>query len=152
MTIVPKVLYPKDDYRIVVRQVLRVGDDLHSQFKAQAMLYGRVAHFSAQAKRHVRELKSEIDVLAAKLRKIITRRSGRRLTKDEMSAALTRKKSYRLKQKQLNDAVYHEDIISGLLRALEHKKDCLTQLGAASRHEMPDELRMLERELKKRRR
>lgn len=145
------VIHPKDDFRLVVREVLKIGDDLNVEFRRQASLYGRVSWFSAQAKKRVRDIKNEFEIVSARLRKIISRHADSRITKDEMQAALIRKKAYRKKQGELNDAVYHEDIISGLLRALEHKRDSLVGLGANYRHELPDELRMLSKELNRRR-
>jgi len=147
---VPEVVRPKDDFRIVVRQVLKIGDDLNVEFRRQAELYGRMSWFSAEAKRNVRELKNELEVVSAGLRKLISRKSDSRVTKDEMQAALMRKKAYRRTLKRLNDALYHEDLVQGILRALEHKKDALVGLGANYRHELPEELRLLQQRLKKR--
>jgi hypothetical protein len=113
-------------------------------------LYGRLSWFSAEAKKSVRDLKNELEVVSAGLRKLISRKSDARVTKDEMQAALMRKKAYRRKLRQLNDAVYHEDLIQGLLRAMEHKKDALVGLGANYRHELSDELRMVNKKLKRR--
>jgi hypothetical protein len=145
-----KIIHPKDDHRVVVREVLRISDDLNSEFRRQAELYGRVSRFSADAKRRVRDLKNELEIVSARIRKIVSARADSRLTKDEMQAMLIRKKSYMQKWRELNDAIYHEDMISGLLRALEHKKDALVGLGANYRHELPDELRMLSKEVRRR--
>jgi sigma54-dependent transcription regulator len=138
-----EIVPPKADWRLVINKTLDIGHNLDFEFRRQARLMGRVAFFNASAKRRTRQLKAEIEVLSARLRKQITLREGRRLTKDEMHYAVERKKVYRAKQRELEEAIYQEDLIKGMLNALEHKKDCLVQLGAASRLEMSDELRAL---------
>ena len=146
-----EIVPPKDNFMVVVRDVLHISDDLNHEFRRQPELYGRISWFSAEAKRKVRDLKNEIEILSARIRKFAVARADSRLTKDEMQAILIRKKSYRAKQRELSDAIFHEDMVSGLLRAIEHRKDSLVGLGANYRHELPDELRMLSKEMQRKR-
>ena len=144
-----EIVSPSNDWRVLIHQVLKVGDNLDKEFRRQALLVGRASFFNAQAKRRVRQLKTELEVLSARLRKRIRLREGK-LTRDEMHYAVERKKAYREKCRELEEAIYQEDLIKGMLTALDHKKDCLVQLGAASRVDMPDELRMLAKTVRKR--
>lgn len=135
-----EIVGPKEDWRVVIHQTLRISDDLNFEFRRQAPLVGRAGFFNAQAKRKVRKLKTELEVLSARLRKRIKRTNGS-LTVDAMRAAVHRKKSYQRKLNELEEAQYEEDLIQGLLKALDHKKECLVQISANSRKEMPEELR-----------
>lgn len=142
ITIVP----PKSNWRVLIHHVTRVGSDLDVEFRRQAELMGKAGYFNAQAKRRVRQLRQELEVISARLRKRIRLSEGK-MTKDEMHYAVERKKLYRNKMRELDEAIYQEDLLKGLLNSLEHKKDMLVQLGAASRKGLPDELRALSESL-----
>jgi hypothetical protein len=144
-----EVVPPKNDWRVVIHQALRVGDDLDSEFRRHAELMGKAAYYSAMAKKRVRRLKSELELLSAQLRKSIRKRLSS-LTVDEMKAAVVRKKRYQQKIHELEEAQYHEDLVSGILTALQYKKDCMVQISANSRKELPEELRALSESLKRR--
>lgn len=143
-----KIVVPKKDWRVLIHQVLRVGDNLDFEFRRQAFLMARAGYFHAQARNRVRILKQQLEVLSARLRKRIRLAEGE-LTKDEMHYAVERRKVYQAKQRELNDAIYQEDLLKGLITALDHKKDCLVQIGAASRVQLNDELRALAKDLEK---
>lgn len=143
-----EIVPPKNDWRILIHEVLRVGDNLDAEFRRQAYLVGRAGFFSAQAKQRVRQLKNELEVVSARLRKRIRLKRGK-LTNDEMRYAVELKKAYRDKQRELETAMYEDDMLKSMLNALEHKKDCLVQLGANARHELPDELRLLAKSIGK---
>ena len=141
------IVPPKYDMRLVIGQVLNIGDNINDEFMRQAVLYARVGFYSAQAKHKVRRLKNELEVVSASIRKNIAQRRGVRLTKDEMHYKVIRKKRYCQKQRELEKAIYDEELISVMLRALEHKKDALVGLGANYRQELNGELKMLRRKL-----
>jgi hypothetical protein len=152
MGTLPKIIHPDFGTKLLIRKVLRVSDDINLEFKRQASLYGTASAISAESKRNVRRLKDELEAVKSRIRRAATHKhSDSRLTKDFMQAVFMRKKSYKRKMEELNEAIYYEDLITGLLRALEHKKDALVGLGANYRHELPDELRMLSSEMKRRR-
>ena len=144
-----EVVPPKNDWRVVIHQALWVGDDLDSEFRKHAELMGKAGYYTATAKKKVRSIKNELELLSAQLRKSIRKRASS-LTVDEMKAAVIRKKRYQQKIHELEEAQYNEDLVSGILKALEHKKDCLVQLSANSRKELPEELRALSESLKRR--
>lgn len=147
----PSVVHMDDDYRIVVKKVLSISDDLDSEFRRQAMLYGRVSRFHAEAKKAVREVENQMEIVKSRLRKFITARAISRLTKDDIQAKLVMKKSYRRKLEELNDAIYHENLMGGLLKAVDQRKDMLVGLGANYRHDGGGgELTMLKKELRDR--
>ena len=144
-----KFIPPRDDWRIVISKVLKVGTDLDNEFRHHAVLMGRASWFHADSKKRVRRLKRELDVLSARLRRRIRLSQGK-LTNPEMDAAVERKKVFALKRQELEEAMYHDDLISGLVKALDYKKDCLVQISANARRELPDELRALADSLNRR--
>jgi hypothetical protein len=145
------VLPPKDDYRVTIDKILSIGSDLDIEFRRQAGLYGRTSWYSSAAKRRVRHLKNQLEVITSKIRrKIRLRYRATRMTKDAINDMVIRKKAYVKVYNELEEAIHNEEIITGMLRALEHKKDMLVGLGANYRHQMPEELRLLSDELKKR--
>lgn len=144
------VLPPEEDFRVTIEKILSIGD-IDKEYRRQAELYGRTSWYSAQAKRRVRRLKNRLEVVSARVRrKIRIRRRSTRLTKEELNDQVLRKKSYVRAYNELEEAIYHEEVISGMMRALEHKKEMLIGLGANYRHQMPEELRLLTESLKKR--
>ena len=112
----------------------------------QAALSARMAQKAADAKRDVRQLKSEVDLVYAQL-----------YNDEENTGSVEAKKqwvilqnAYQAKDKLLRDALYVDDSMQAVVRALEHKRDALMNLGANARHEMDPELRTLAEHVKKR--
>jgi hypothetical protein len=137
--------------KLLVRQVIHVGDDLQREFKRQAGLYAWVSGMYAEAKKQSRVSKYELGVLSAQLRKKISLKfKGQRLTVADINGHIERNKKYVIKQKKLIDAEYNEDMLQGLVRALEHKREALMSLGANARHDMDGELRLLSKSIKHR--
>ena len=129
-----------------VEDIVRIGPDLDAEFRRQAATYARVGQKLADARADTRRLKSEFDLVYAQLYNDEENTGGVELRKQWVIV----QKAYQAKDKQLRDAQYVEDSMQAVVRAMEHKRDALMNLGANSRHEMDPETRILVEHVKKR--
>ena len=136
--------------RLVVEQVVQIGEDLNAEFKQQAWLYAYVSVSWAAAKSKVRRIKNELELLTAQLsnkaRKALSS-DGERATREQITSWVIVQTEYQELIRKLDKAELLEDQLQGVVRALEHKRDALVGLSANMRHEMPGELRSMAKAL-----
>jgi len=141
-----------EDSTIDVDAVVSVSNDLNKEFREQSAWYSRATTLHARIKRLVRLREAKLELITAQLRNEfrikIAKKDGNRATKEQLESYVITHPNYREVLSSLHKAQFKEDVLHGVVRALEHKRDALVGLSANMRKEMDPELRALTKALK----
>jgi adenine C2-methylase RlmN of 23S rRNA A2503 and tRNA A37 len=88
------------------------------------------------AKREMKYIQIEIDESMASLRREAKNNTVKKLTAKDLDDIVFSNEDIREKQKKLNDATFKYELLKGLVRSLEQKKDMLQQVSANKREEI----------------
>tara|TARA_R110002051_G_scaffold206511_1_gene272185 strand:- start:199 stop:630 length:432 start_codon:yes stop_codon:yes gene_type:complete len=101
----------------------------------QASIYSYYYGLMSRAKRMVGEQSVEITRYAANLRKVSKSESSTKLTAKDLDDIVFGDDYYSSLQNKVDDATFKYEMLKGLVRALEQKKDMLQQVSANKREE-----------------
>jgi len=89
----------------------------------------------SMAKKMVNERSLQLTRYAAQARKELKRESRVKLTAKDLDDRVFSNEEYFTRQTKLDDATFKYEMLKGLVRALEQKKDMLQQVSANKREE-----------------
>jgi hypothetical protein len=101
----------------------------------QASIYSYYYGLMSRAKRMLNESSLEITRYAANLRKVSKRESSTKLTAKDLDDIVFGDDYYSELQSSVDEATFKYEMLKGLVRALEQKKDMLQQVSANKREE-----------------
>ena len=101
----------------------------------QASIYSYYYGLMSKAKRMLNESSVEITRYAANLRKVSKRESSTKLTAKDLDDIVFGDDYYSELQSSVDEATFKYEMLKGLVRALEQKKDMLQQVSANKREE-----------------
>ena len=108
---------------------------IDNEMLRQASIYSYYYGLMGAAKKQVNDLDADIARLSAKLRSGYKHSATGKLTAKDLDDLVLADDSYQMALTEVNDATFKYELLKGLVRALEQKKDMLQQVSANKREE-----------------
>lgn len=125
-----------DNYRDLSDALSEVNPhDLDTELSRQASLYSYYSGLMAASKKKLGSLDADLNRLSGTVRSNLKRGSSVKLTAKDLDDLVFCDEDYISKNEEVIEANFHYDVLKGLCRALEHKKDMLVQLSSNRRAE-----------------
>ena len=125
-----------DNFRELSDSLAEVNShDLDTVLSEQASLYSYYSGLMAAAKRKLGSLEANLNRLSGSVRSSLKKGSSVKLTAKDLDDLVFCDEEYISKNDEVIEATFHYDVLKGLCRALEHKKDMLVQLSSNRRAE-----------------
>ena len=111
---------------------------IDQEMMRQATLYSYYYGLMSVAKRQMNNESTALTQFASQLRKEAKNHTPgiKKLTAKDLDDLVFGDEDYRAKDIQLNDATFKYELLKGLVRSLEQKKDMLQQVSANKREEI----------------
>jgi hypothetical protein len=106
-----------------------------SELSKQASMYSFYHALMALAKKKLSDAETDHTQYMAKLRQTIRTESTNKLTAKDLDDAVLADNTNKEHQNLINSLSYRYELLKGLVRALEQKKDMLQQVSANKREE-----------------
>ena len=101
----------------------------------QAAIYSYYHGLMSFAKKRVGDMQTDMTRFASELRKTVKEESTGKMTAKDLDDAVLSHPSYFDKMNEVNEMNFRFELLRGLVRALEQKKDMLQQVSANRREE-----------------
>lgn len=125
-----------DNYREISDALVKFNDhDIDEEMMRQASLYSYYHGLMCAAKKSMNDLDADLTRLSAKLRSGYKSSATGKLTAKDLDDLVLADDSYRAAQQEVNDSTFKYELLKGLVRALEQKKDMIVQVSANKREE-----------------
>ena len=125
-----------ENYKEISDALTKVNQNqIETEMANQASVYSYYHGLMASAKHELDDLRSDVTTLSAKLRAGHRSASSVKLTAQNLDDLVFSDEAYDTAQKELNEASFRYEVLKGLCRALEHKKDMLVQMSSNRRAE-----------------
>jgi len=125
-----------ENYKDISDALVRFDDhSVENEMFRQASVYSYYFGLMSMAKRKVNECSVEITRYAANLRKVSKGQSTTKVTAKDLDDIVLGDTYYTELQTNLDEATFKYEMLKGLVRALEQKKDMLQQISANKREE-----------------
>jgi len=126
-----------DNYKDISDALIKFdGSNLDEEMQRQASLYSYYHGLMIAAKKMVNDLDADLTRLSAKLRSGYKMSSTTKLTAKDLDDLVLADDSFVVAQKEVNEATFKYELLKGLVKALEQKKDMLQQVSANKREEI----------------
>ena len=109
--------------------------EVETEMFRQASIYSYYYGLMGMAKKMVSERSLELTRFMSRLRKEAKATSSVKLTAKDLDDLVFADDQYYARQTALDDATFKYELLKGLVRALEQKKDMLQQVSANKREE-----------------
>lgn len=109
--------------------------DLDNELSRQASIFSYYSGLMSAAKRQLADLEADLNRLSGTVRSTLKRGSSVKLTAKDLDDLVFCDAEYISQNEQVNQASFRYDVLKGLCRALEHKKDMLVQISSNRRAE-----------------
>jgi len=109
--------------------------EVENEMMRQASVYSYYYGLMGMAKKMVNERSLQLTRFMSKLRKEAKSSSSVKLTAKDLDDLVFADDQYHARQTALDDATFKYELLKGLVRALEQKKDMLQQVSANKREE-----------------
>ena len=125
-----------DNYKEISEAISKVNQNqIETEMAHQASMYSYYHGLMASAKHEYNDLNTDVNALTAKLRAGHKNASSVKLTAKDLDDLVMSDEAYIKASKDLNEASFRYEILKGLCRALEHKKDMIVQMSSNRRAE-----------------
>ena len=125
-----------ENYKDISDALVNFSDHgVEDEMFRQASIYSYYYGLMSRAKRMLNECSVEITRYAANLRKVSKRESSTKLTAKDLDDIVFGDDYYSELQGRVDEATFKYEMLKGLVRALEQKKDMLQQVSANKREE-----------------
>jgi hypothetical protein len=126
-----------DNYKDISDALVKFdGSNIDDEMQRQASLYSYYHGLMIAAKKMVNDLDADLTRLSAKLRSGYKMSSTTKLTAKDLDDLVLADDSFVVAQKEVNEATFKYELLKGLVKALEQKKDMLQQVSANKREEI----------------
>jgi hypothetical protein len=109
--------------------------EVENEMLRQASIYSYYYGLMSMAKKMVNERSLDLTRYSAQFRKDMKRESRVKMTAKDLDDRVFANEEYSKKQTLLDEAIFKYELLKGLVRALEQKKDMLQQVSANKREE-----------------
>ena len=125
-----------DNYKDISDALTEVNQaDIEKEMAQQASMYSYYHGLMASAKHELNDLQKDLQRTVSQLRAGHKQGSSVKLTAKDLDDLVFGDQRYDDLQTTVNDASFRYDVLKGLCRALEHKKDMLVQISSNRRAE-----------------
>ena len=125
-----------DNYRELSDSLTQVNlVDLDNELGRQASIFSYYSGLMSAAKRELGDAEADLNRLSGTVRSNLKRGSSVKLTAKDLDDLVFCDEDYITQNEQVNQASFRYDVLKGLCRALEHKKDMLVQISSNRRAE-----------------
>lgn len=125
-----------ENYKDISDALVRFSDHaVEDEMLRQASIYSYYYGLMSLAKRQLSEHSVELTRYAANLRKLTKTESSSKLTAKDLDDIVFGDTYYTELQSNVNESTFKYEMLKGLVRALEQKKDMLQQVSANKREE-----------------
>jgi hypothetical protein len=125
-----------ETYHIISDELLKFDDhSIDSELSRQASVYSYYHALMAFAKKELSDAENKHTQLMSQLRKEKRIEGGGKLTAKDLDDAVLCDEQLKEHQDLVNDLEFRYELLKGLVRALEQKKDMLQQVSANKREE-----------------
>jgi hypothetical protein len=125
-----------DNYKDITEELTRVNlVDLDGEMARQATIYSYYYGLMSAAKSDANKLESDLHRLMGVLRSGFKASSSTKLTAKDLDDLVLSSPEYDKASSEVRELNFKYEILKGLTRALEHKKDMLVQLSSNRRAE-----------------
>ena len=126
-----------DNYKDISDALSSFDDGMIDQeMMRQATLYSYYYGLMSVAKRQMNNESTALTQFSSQLRKQAKNHTIKKLTAKDLDDLVFGDEDYRTRDMQLNDATFKYELLKGLVRSLEQKKDMLQQVSANKREEI----------------
>ena len=109
--------------------------EVENEMFRQASIYSYYYGLMSMAKKMVSETSVQLTRFMSKLRKEAKRESRVKLTAKDLDDLVFANDQYLVRQTAVDDSIFKYEMLKGLVRSLEQKKDMLQQVSANKREE-----------------
>ena len=125
-----------ENYKDISDALVSFNDQaVEDEMFRQASIYSYYHGLMSMAKRQMNECNLNISHFAATLRKTTKASSSSKLTAKDLDDIVFSDDTHSALQNRSDDAVFKYEMLKGLVRSLEQKKDMLQQVSANQREE-----------------
>ena len=125
-----------ENYKDISDALVSFNDQaVEDEMFRQASIYSYYHGLMSMAKRQMNECSLNISHFAATLRKTTKASSSSKLTAKDLDDIVLSDDTHSALQNRSDDAVFKYEMLKGLVRSLEQKKDMLQQVSANQREE-----------------
>ena len=125
-----------DNYKQISEAISEINqNEMEREMAHQPSMYSYYHGLMASAKHEHNDLQSDVNALTAKLRAGHKNASSVKLTAKDLDDLVMSDEAYITASKDLNEASFRYEVLKGLCRALEHKKDMIVQMSSNRRAE-----------------
>ncbi len=125
-----------DNYKEISEAISKVNQNqIETEMSHQASMYSYYHGLMASAKHEYNDLQTDVNSLTAQLRAGHKNGSSVKLTAKDLDDLVFSDQSFVEAQKNLNELSFRYEVLKGLCRALEHKKDMIVQMSSNRRAE-----------------
>lgn len=125
-----------ENYKEVSDAISEINENqMEREMSQQPSMYSYYHGLMASAKHEYHDLQTDVNALTAKLRAGHKNASSVKLTAKDLDDLVMSDEAYITASKDLNEASFRYEVLKGLCRALEHKKDMIVQMSSNRRAE-----------------
>jgi len=125
-----------ENYKYISDALVKFDDNnVENEMLRQASIYSYYHGLMCAAKRQMNTRSIELTQFMSKLRKEAKFGSSVKLTAKDLDDLVFAEEQYRVRQQILDDATFKYELLKGLVKSLEQKKDMLQQVSANKREE-----------------
>ena len=126
-----------ENYRDISDALVKFHDNnIDEEMQRQASLYSYYHGLMCAAKKSMNDLDADLTRLSAKLRSGYKSSATGKLTAKDLDDLVLADDSYGVAQGEVHEATFKYELIKGLVKSLEQKKDMLQQVSANKREEI----------------
>ena len=124
------------DYKTLTDSIMDFNErDIEAEMMKQGTIFAYYNGLAAKAKREFNFIHTEVNRLISDLRSTHKQESKIKLTAKDLDDLVNIDEDYQKTLSEMNEASFKYEILKGLCRALEQKKDMLVQLSSNQRAE-----------------
>jgi hypothetical protein len=125
-----------DNYKDISDAVVMFdANNIDNEMVRQASIYSYYHGLMVTAKKFANDKETDLTRLMAKLRSGYKHNTTAKLTAKDLDDLVMADDSYNLAQSEVHEAIMKYELLKGLVRSLEQKKDMLQQVSANRREE-----------------
>ena len=125
-----------DNYKTISDAVVKFDEyNIDNEMFRQASIYSYYYGLMGAAKKRMNDLDTELVRLSSTLRRDYKNGTIKKLTAKDLDDLVFGDETFVTAQKEVSEATFKYELLKGLVRALEQKKDMLQQVSANKREE-----------------
>jgi hypothetical protein len=126
-----------ENYKQISSQLLQVNEkEVETELRLQASRYSMYHGLMCRCKAELSEREREAEFISASIREEVRNSSTSKAPAHALESIVNSNQEYNDKIKEVNEAAFRYEMLKGLTKALEQKKDMLVQISSNNRAEV----------------